>query len=276
MAITIAKPTTPARRHRSKIDSKHLSKGGAPKRLFGFTVKKSGGRNHAGKVTVRHRGGGNKRKYRIIDFKRDKTNIPGTVVAIEYDPNRSSNIALVNYPDGDKRYIIAPENLRAGDRVISAESGDIKSGNCFPLENIPVGTPIHNIELRPGKGGQIVRSAGSAATIQSKEGEFVAVLLPSKEVRLIKSQCLATIGQVSNADHKNVSLGKAGRRRHLGWRPAVRGTAMHPGAHPHGGGEGRSGVGLKHPKTPWGKPAMGKKTRSRKKFSDKYIVKRRK
>lgn len=272
MAVIASRPTSPGRRHYSKMKST-VSQGNAPeKSLIRGVVKKQSGRNSTGRITVRHRGGGHKRKFRVIDFKRNKIDIPAQVRSIEYDPNRSSNIALLVYADGEKRYILSPQGLSVGDTVVSADKADIQPGNSIPLKNIPVGTPIHNLELTPGKGGQIVRSAGSAAWIQSKEDKFISVLLPSKEVRLVKSECFATIGQVGNVDHQNVSLGKAGRRRHMGWRPSVRGTAQHPGSHPHGGGEGRSGVGLKHPKTPWGKPALGKKTRKVKKYSDAYIV----
>lgn len=272
MAVTQIRPTTPGRRHYTSVKNNDLSANQPHKPLLKGTLKKRAGRNNSGKITVRHRGGGNKRQYRAIDFKRNKIDVPGKVISIEYDPNRTSHIALISYTDGDKRYILAPQGLSAGDTVVSAEMTDIKPGNTLQLKNIPVGTPIHNIELTPGKGGQIVRSAGSAATIQSKEDDFVQVLLPSKEIRLVKATCKATVGQLSNVDHQNVSLGKAGRRRHMGWRPSVRGTAQHPAAHPHGGGEGRSGVGMKHPKTPWGKPALGKKTRNKKKYSNKYIV----
>lgn len=272
MPVKQIKPTTPGQRHK-KVAVNNLSQNGPRKSLIKKTLKKKSGRNNTGKITIRHRGGGSKRRLRTIDFKRNKQDIPGKVVSIEYDPNRSSHIALILYKDGEYRYILAPEGLEVGAEVISAVKPEINPGNCLPLENIPVGTPIHNIELRPGKGGQIVRSAGSFATIQSKEEEFVALLLPSKEVRLVKSGCFATIGQVGNSDHSNRKLGKAGKSRHMGRRPSVRGSAMHPAAHPHGGGEGRTGVGLKHPKTPWGKPAMGKKTRKVKKFSDKYIIK---
>lgn len=270
MSVIIVQPTTPGRRHYAKVKSEVSAN--SPQKSLTSGIKKNAGRNHSGKITTRHRGGGHKRKYRIIDFKRRKTDVPGTVKSIEYDPNRTSNIALIVYADGEKNYILAPQGLEAGETVITSEKAEIKPGNCLPLKSIPVGTPIHNIELTPGKGGQIVRSAGSSATIQSKEDDFVQVLLPSKEIRLIKAECVASVGQVSNIDHQNTSLGKAGRRRHLGWRPTVRGTAQHPAAHPHGGGEGRSGVGLKHPKTPWGKPALGKKTRKPKKYSNKYIV----
>jgi large subunit ribosomal protein L2 len=249
-----------------------LSKSRPPKSLIVKTIKKSAGRGSSGKITIRHRGGGHKKKLRLIDFKRKKFDISGKVQSIEYDPNRTSNIALIAYQDGDRRYILAPEKLKTGDIVVSGEKVDVKPGNTTRLEQIPVGTPIHNIELRPGKGGQIVRSAGSSATIQSKEGKYASVLLPSKEIRLINFDCMATIGQVSNPEHQNVKLGKAGSKRHRGIRPTVRGTAQHPGAHPHGGGEGRSGVGLKHPKSPWGKATLGKKTRNKRKYSNKYIV----
>jgi len=271
MAIKISTPTTPSRRHYHYVTTRDLSPV-RPKRSL--TIKLSGlvGRNNTGRITIRHRGGGHKQLYRVIDFKRDKKDVLGHVRTVEYDPNRTCNIALIVYVDGDQRYIIAPEGLQVGHKIISADAAEINPGNCLSLKNIPIGTPIHNIELRPGKGGQMVRSAGSAAIIQSKEGDFATILLPSKELRLVKLTCFATIGQVSNPDHQNISLGKAGRRRHMGWRPAVRGVAMHPNNHPHGGGEGRSGVGLKHPKTPWGKPAMGKKTRTKKKYSTKYIV----
>lgn len=272
MAISVIRPITAGQRHYSKVKSKQTSANLPEKGLIKGVVKKAAGRNHHGKITTRHRGGGHKRLFRAIDFKRRKHDVPGTVKSIEYDPNRTSNIALIFYADGDKKYILAPQGLNVGDAVITSESAEVSPGNSLPLKQIPVGTPIHNIELTPGKGGQIVRSAGSSATIQSKEDDFVQVLLPSKEIRLVKAECFATIGQVGNVDHQNVSLGKAGRRRHMGRRPTVRGTAQHPAAHPHGGGEGRSGVGLKHPKTPWGKPALGKKTRNKKKYSNKYIV----
>jgi len=274
MAITQHRPTTPGRRHYSRSTAHALGNSNSPQKgLTSGRVKKSSGRNSSGRVTIRHRGGGHKRLLRLIDFKRNKPDILGRISSIEYDPNRSSHIALVVYADGDKRYILAPTHLKVGDTVITSAKADIKPGNSMPLENIPVGTPIHNLELTPGKGAQLVRSAGSSATIQSKEGNFAAVMMPSKEIRLINISCQATIGQVSNVEHSNISLGKAGRRRHMGWRPAVRGTAQHPGSHPHGGGEGRSGVGLKHPKTPWGKPTLGKKTRTGRKYSDKYIIK---
>lgn len=230
------------------------------------------GRNNQGKITVRHRGGGARRKTRILDWKRNKFGVPGTVIQMEYDPNRNAHILLVHYVDGDKRYMVAPRDLAIGAQVMSGPDADLKVGNALPMSQIPLGMPIHNIEMRPGKGAQLVRGAGVAATIQAKDENYATILLPSKEVRLIDVKCMATIGEVGNADAKNARLGKAGRMRHLGIRPRVRGTAMHPGAHPHGGGEGRSGIGLKHPKTPWGKPARGKKTRTRRKYSSKFIV----
>lgn len=272
MPIKHPHPTTPGRRNRVEIVGQGLSSHRPLKSLVAYTKAKSGGRNSSGKITVRGIGGGSKRKLRIIDFKRNKLDITGTIVRLEYDPNRSSHLALVVYPDGDKRYILAAEGMQPGMKVVASETAEISVGNALPLRSIPVGTPIHNIELTPGKGGQMIRSAGSMAMIQSKEEGTVVLQLPSKETRLVKSNCFATIGQVSNSEHKNRKLGKAGKSRHLGIRPSVRGTAMHPGAHPHGGGEGRSGVGLKHPKTPWGKPALGKKTRNRKKYSTKYVV----
>lgn len=272
MALIQRKPTTPGRRHSRDVSNSGLTKKKPEKSLLFKGVYKRQGRNNSGIITVRHRGGGNKRKLRSIDFKRDKFDIPAKVTAIEYDPMRSARIALVMYADGEQRYMLAPDGLTVGQTVMSGESVDIATGNALPLSKIPVGTPIHNLELRPGKGAQLIRSAGSSATIQSKEGLFVTVLLPSKEVRLIKADCFATIGQVGNVEWKTTTLGKAGRRRHMGWRPAVRGTAQHPASHPHGGGEGRSGVGMKYPKTPWGKHALGKKTRNRKKYSKKMIV----
>lgn len=272
MTVTKAKPTSPGRRHRSDITNDEVTKSKPEKSLLKFRIKKSGGRGNTGRVTVRHRGGGAKRHLRAIDWKRNKFDIPGKIIAIEYDPNRSSHIALVHYPDGDKRYILAPVGLKPGDAIISGKKVSIKLGNALPLKNIPVGTPIHNLELTPGKGGQIVRGAGTQALIQSKEKGFATVLLPSKEIRLIKLSSLATIGQVGRSEHRIVKIGKAGRKRHMGWRPAVRGVAMHPGAHPHGGGEGRSGIGMPSPKSPWGKRTLGKKTRKVKKYSDKFII----
>jgi large subunit ribosomal protein L2 len=238
-------------------------------------LKKKGGRNHSGKITVRHQGGGAKRKYRIIDFKRNKHNIPAKVATIEYDPNRSANIALLHYADGEKRYIIAPLGLQVGDTVVSGESADIKVGNALPIANIPVGTMIHCIELKPGKGAQLVRSAGSAAQLMAKEGKYAQVRLPSGEVRLVPMNAMATIGQVGNQEHANIVLGKAGRKRHMGIRPTVRGSAMNPVDHPHGGGEGKSPIGRPGPVTPWGKPALGYKTRKTKNVNDKFIVRRR-
>ncbi|GAB4522958.1 MAG: 50S ribosomal protein L2 [Anaerolineae bacterium] len=245
-----------------------------PERSLLVPLKKSAGRNSQGRITVRHRGGGHKRQYRIIDFRRDKFGIPGRVDSIEYDPNRTARIALIVYRDGEKRYILAPQDLRVGDIVMSGPDAEIRPGNALPLENIPLGTLIHNIELYPGRGGQLVRSAGTAAQLLAKEGDYAQVRLPSGEVRLIHLKCMATIGQVGNVDHSNINLGKAGRKRWLGWRPEVRGSAMTPRDHPHGGGEGRSPIGLPGPKTPWGKPALGYKTR-RNKSTDRYIVRRR-
>lgn len=244
-----------------------------PERSLLAPLRKKAGRNNRGVVTARHQGGGHKRRYRIIDFRRDKWNIPGRVDSIEYDPNRSARIALIVYSDGEKRYIIAPTGLKVGDTVMSGQGADIRTGNALPIRYIPLGTVIHNIELYPGRGGQLVRSAGNAAQLLAKEGSMAQVRLPSGEVRYIDMNCLATIGQVSNADHANVSLGKAGRKRWLGVRPGTRGVAMDPSSHPHGGGEGRSPVGMKTPKTPWGKPALGKKTR-RNKRTNKFIVRR--
>lgn len=237
-------------------------------------LKKRAGRNNRGKITVRHRGGGAKRQLRIIDFKRDKTDIPGRVAAIEYDPNRTARIALVHYADGEKRYILAPVGLNVGNTVISGSNADIKPGNTLPLKSMPTGTQIHNIELQKGKGGQMVRSAGASAQLMVKEGDYALIRLPSGEIRRVRSECTATIGQMGNVEHQSISLGKAGRKRHMGWRPTVRGSAMTPRDHPHGGGEGRAPIGLPGPKTPWGKPALGYKTR-KPKASDRMIVKRR-
>jgi len=245
-----------------------------PERSLLAPLRKKAGRNVRGKITVRHRGGGHKRRYRIIDFKRDKAGVPARVASIEYDPNRSARIALLVYADGEKRYIIAPLGLMVGDTVMSGPEAEIRVGNALPLANIPAGTLIHNIELQPGKGGQLVRSAGTSAQLMAKEGNYAHVRLPSGEVRLIHQRCMATIGQVGNTDHGHIKLGKAGRKRHLGWRPAVRGSAMSPRDHPHGGGEGRTPIGMPSPKSPWGKPTLGKKTR-RNKSTDKWIVRRR-
>jgi len=245
-----------------------------PERSLTEALRKSGGRNNSGRITVRHRGGGHRRRYRIIDFKRNKFDSRATVIAIEYDPNRSARIALVQYEDSEKRYIIAPLGLKVGDVIGNGDLAILRPGNAMPIREIPVGTQIHNIELQAGKGGQLVRSAGTSAQLLAKEGTYAQVRMPSGEVRLIHERCMATIGQVGNTDHGNVKLGKAGRSRWLGWRPAVRGTAMDPNSHPHGGGEGRSGIGMAAPKTPWGKPALGKKTRVNKR-TDRFIVRRR-
>ncbi len=274
MAIKTFKPTTPSRRHMTVVDFSGLSKVKPEKSLLGV-VKKSGGRNSYGRITVRHRGGGVKRKYRIIDFKRNKMDQPAVVQSMEYDPNRSANIALVKYEDGTVTYIIAPVGLSVGDTVISSIKADIKPGNCLPIENIPLGTFIHNIELYPGKGAQLVRSAGTSAQLMAKEGKMAQVRLPSGEVRMVPIGCKASIGQVGNIEHENVSIGKAGRKRHMGIRPTVRGSAMNPVDHPHGGGEGKAPIGRPGPVTPWGKPALGYKTRKKKNRTDKFIVKRR-
>ena len=273
MAIRVYKPTSPARRFMSVLTYEELTKK-APERSLTEYLKKNAGRNNQGKITVRHQGGGNKVKYRIIDFKRSKDNIPAKVTAIEYDPNRSAFIALVCYADGEKRYILAPLGLKVGDTVVSGETADIKPGNCLPMANIPVGTLIHNLEIKAGRGGQMVRSAGNAAQLMSKEGGYALVRLPSGEMRKLAMNCRATIGTVGNTDHENVRIGKAGRKRHMGIRPSVRGVVMNPCDHPHGGGEGKSPVGLPAPVTPWGKPALGLKTRKHKKYSNKMIVKR--
>ncbi len=273
MAIKTFNPTTPSRRNMTVMDYSGLSKVKPEKSLL-ETLKKNSGRNSYGRITVRHRGGGNKKKYRIIDFKRDKMDMPATVLTIEYDPNRSANIALLEYEDKERRYIIAPNGLKVGDVLYSSATADIKPGNCLPIANIPLGTIIHNIELYPGKGAQLVRSAGGAAQLMAKEGEAAQVRLPSGEVRYIRMNCTATIGQVGNIDYENVQIGKAGRTRHRGFRPTVRGSVMNPCDHPHGGGEGKSPVGRPGPVTPWGKPAMGLKTR-KKNPTNKFIVKRR-
>lgn len=274
MAVKKFNPTTPARRFMTVLDFSELSKVEPEKSLLG-TVTKSGGRNSYGRITVRHQGGGNRQKYRVIDFKRDKDGIKAKVATIEYDPNRTANIALLNYVDGEKRYIIAPLGLKVGDSVESGASADIRSGNALPLSNIPVGSLIHNIELKPGKGAQLVRSAGNSAQLMAKEGEFAQVRLPSGEVRMIRINCRATLGQIGNIEHENIKIGKAGRKRWMGVRPTVRGVVMNPVDHPHGGGEGKSPIGRPSPVTPWGKPTLGYKTRKKKNKSDKYIVKRR-
>ena len=274
MAIKNYKPTTAARRNMSVTDYTSLSKNGPEKSLLAPLDKKAG-RNSYGRITVRHRGGGNRKKYRIIDFKRQKNDMEATVLSIEYDPNRSAFIALVQYEDGEKRYILAPHGLKAGDKVISGAAADIKPGNALPLKNIPVGTFIHNVELYPGKGAQLARAAGIMAQLMAKENGMALLRLPSGELRNVPEGCMASIGQVSNIDHENVKIGKAGRKRHMGWRPTVRGSVMNPNDHPHGGGEGKSPVGRPGPVTPWGKPALGYKTRKKKNRSDKFIVKRR-
>ncbi len=274
MAIKNYKPTTPSRRNMSVTDYSELSKNG-PERSLLCSLNKKAGRNSYGRITVRHRGGGNRRKYRIIDFKRQKFDVVGKVLTLEYDPNRSSHIALVQYEDGEKRYIIAPQGLKVGQEIMAGEAADIKTGNALPLNNIPVGTFIHNVELYPGKGAQLARAAGNMAQLMAKEGKLALLRLPSGELRNVPAECMATIGQVGNIDHENVKIGKAGRKRNMGWRPTVRGSVMNPCDHPHGGGEGKSPVGRPGPTTPWGKPALGYKTRAKKKASNKYIVKRR-
>ena len=274
MSIKIYKSTTNARRNMSTTDYSELSKV-APERSLLVSLKKNSGRNSYGRITVRHRGGGQRRKYRIIDFKRDKFDIPATVASIEYDPNRSAFIALLQYEDGEKRYILQPAGLKVGDTVVAGANADIKAGNALPLTNIPVGTVVHNIELYPGRGGQLARAAGNSAQLMAKEGAYALLRLPSGELRNVPANCMATVGQVGNTDHENVKVGKAGRKRHMGWRPTVRGSVMNPCDHPHGGGEGKSPIGRPGPVTPWGKPALGYKTRNTKKASDKLIIKRR-
>ena len=274
MAIKTYRPTTPARRQMTSTDYSGLSRVEPEKSLL-TPLKKNAGRNNTGRITVRHRGGGNRRKYRIIDFKRNKLDMPGKVLTIEYDPNRSANIALLQYEDGEKRYILHPVGLNIGDSVISGTGADIKPGNALPLSSIPVGTVVHNIEMHPGKGGQLVRSAGGSAQLMAKEGRYALLRLPSGELRNVLASCMASIGQVGNTTHENVSYGKAGRVRHMGIRPTVRGSVMNPCDHPHGGGEGKSPIGRPGPVTPWGKPALGYKTRKKHNQSDKYIVKRR-
>ena len=273
MAIRNYKPTTPGRRKMSALVNEVLTTSTPEKSLL-VTIKKNSGRNNQGKITVRHHGGGARRKYRIIDFKRNKLNVPGVVASIEYDPNRTANIALINYADGEKRYIIAPKGLEVGATIESGENADIKVGNALPIMSIPVGTMIHNIELRPGKGGELARSAGASAQILGREGNYVMIRLSSGEQRKVLGTCYATVGVVGNEDASLVKIGKAGRKRHMGIRPTVRGSVMNPNDHPHGGGEGRAPIGRKAPMTPWGKPALGLKTR-KKKQSDKFIVRRR-
>ena len=274
MAIKKYNPTSPARRFMTVSDFAEITKK-SPERSLLAKKDKHAGRNSYGRITVRHRGGGNRRKYRIIDFKRNKDGMPAPVIGVEYDPNRSANIALIQYEDGEKAYIIAPIGLTDGDVVVSGEGADIKPGNALFIKDIPVGTLIHNIELYPGKGAQLVRSAGNSAQLMAKEGDYAQVRLPSGEVRMIRLDCKATIGVVGNQQHENVSIGKAGRKRHMGWRPTVRGVVMNPNDHPHGGGEGKSPIGRPAPVTPWGKPALGLKTRKTKNRTDKFIVKRR-
>lgn len=274
MAIKKYKPTTPGRRGMSVMDYSSLSKEG-PERSLLEPLKKKSGRNSYGRITVRHHGGGNRQKYRVIDWKRDKRDMSATVQRLEYDPNRSAHIALVQYADGEKRYIIAPLDLKVGDQVLSGAGADIKPGNALPFANIPVGTMVHNVELYPGKGAQLVRAAGSAAQLMAKENGYALLRLPSGELRNVPLSCIATIGTVGNQEHENVDIGKAGRKRHMGWRPTVRGSVMNPVDHPHGGGEGKSPIGHPSPMTPWGKPALGYKTRNKKNRSNQFIVKRR-
>ena len=275
MSIKTYKPTTPSRRHMSVSGFDGVDKHAKPQKELVEVLKKHAGRNSYGRITVRHQGGGNRKKYRVIDFKRDKMDVTATVLRLEYDPNRSAYIALVEYTDGERRYILAPVGLNVGDVIVSSAAADIKPGNALPLANIPVGTVIHNIELYPGKGAQLVRSAGVAAQLMAKENGMATVRLPSGEYRKVRLNCIACIGQVGNVDHANIAIGKAGRKRHMGVRPTVRGSVMNPCDHPHGGGEGKSPVGRPGPVTPWGKPAMGYKTRKKKNATDKFIVKRR-
>ena len=275
MSIKTYKPTTPSRRHMSVSGFDGVDKHAKPQKELVEVLKKHSGRNSYGRITVRHQGGGNRKKYRVIDFKHDKMDVPATVLRLEYDPNRSAYIALVEYTDGERRYILAPVGLNVGDTVLSSAAADIKPGNALPLANIPVGTVIHNIELYPGKGAQLVRSAGVAAQLMAKENGMATVRLPSGEYRKVRLNCIACIGQVGNVDHANIAVGKAGRKRHMGIRPTVRGSVMNPCDHPHGGGEGKAPVGRPGPVTPWGKPAMGYKTRKKKNATDKFIVKRR-
>ena len=274
MSIKVYKPTSNSRRNMSVTDYSELSKV-APERSLLEPLKNKSGRNNYGRITVRHRGGANRRKYRVIDFKRSKFDVPAEVVSLEYDPNRSAHIALIKYEDGVKSYILAPAGLKVGDKVMAGPDADIKPGNALPLINIPTGTFIHNVELYPGRGGQLARAAGNAAQLMAKEGEYALLRLPSGELRKVPATCMATVGQVGNLDHENVKIGNAGRKRHMGWRPTVRGSVMNPNDHPHGGGEGKSPIGRPGPVTPWGKPALGYKTRNKKKASNKMIVRRR-
>lgn len=274
MGIKTYRPYTPSRRNMTTLTNEEITKKTPEKSLL-TKKKKNAGRNSYGRITVRHQGGGNRQKYRIIDFKRKKDNIVATVIGIEYDPNRTSNIALIQYEDGEKAYILAPVGLKDGDKIVSGENVDIKPGNCLPIANIPVGTLIHNIELNPGQGGKMVKAAGGEAQLMAKEGEYAHIRLPSGEMRLVRAKCRATIGTIGNTDHSNVKIGKAGRTRHMGVRPTVRGSVMNPVDHPHGGGEGRTPIGRKSPMTPWGKKAMGVRTRKHKNKSNKYIVRSR-
>ncbi len=274
MGIKKFNPYTPSRRHMTMSDYSEVTTK-TPEKSLVVSLQKNSGRNNQGKITVRHRGGGSRRKYRIIDFKRKKDGIPATVKSVEYDPNRSANIALIAYVDGEKAYILAPVGLKVGDVLMNGAEAEIRVGNCLPLQNIPVGTQIHNIEMYPGKGGQLVRAAGNSAQLMAKEGKYATLRLPSGEMRMVPIICRATIGQVGNADHELVNIGKAGRKRNMGIRPTVRGSVMNPNDHPHGGGEGKAGIGRPGPVTPWGKPALGLKTRKKNKQSNKYIVRRR-
>ena len=274
MGIKSYNPYTPSRRHMTGSDFSEITKS-TPEKSLTVSLKKNAGRNNQGKITVRHRGGGSRRKYRIIDFKRRKDGIPATVVSIEYDPNRTANIALISYVDGEKAYILAPEGLKVGQKIMNGADAEVRGGNCLPLELIPVGTMVHNIELHPGKGGQMVRSAGNGAQLMAKEGKYATLRLPSGEMRMVPIVCRATVGVIGNGDHNLINIGKAGRKRNMGIRPTVRGSVMNPNDHPHGGGEGKTGIGRPGPCTPWGKPALGLKTRKKNKQSNKYIVRRR-
>ncbi|MGN0465600.1 MAG: 50S ribosomal protein L2 [Lachnospiraceae bacterium] len=274
MGIKTYNPYTPSRRHMTGSDFAEITKT-TPEKSLVVSLKKNAGRNNQGKITVRHHGGGSRRKYRLVDFKRRKDNIPAKVVAIEYDPNRTANIALISYADGEKAYIIAPNKLKVGATIMSGPEAEVRIGNCLPLANIPVGTEVHNIELYPGKGGQLVRSAGNSAQLMAKEGKYATLRLPSGEMRMVPVVCRATVGQVGNIEHDLINIGKAGRKRHMGIRPTVRGSVMNPNDHPHGGGEGKTGIGRPGPCTPWGKPALGLKTRKKNKKSNKLIVRRR-
>lgn len=274
MGIKTFNPYTPSRRAMTQLDNAEITKS-TPEKSLTVSLNKTAGRNNQGKITVRHHGGGSRRKYRIIDFKRNKVDVPATVKSIEYDPNRTANIALICYADGEKSYIIAPNGLKVGDVLMNGENAEVKVGNCLPLSAIPVGTEIHNVELYPGKGGQLVRAAGNTAQLMAKEGKYATLRLPSGEMRMVPLECRASIGVVGNGDHNLINIGKAGRKRHMGIRPTVRGSVMNPNDHPHGGGEGKTGIGRPGPCTPWGKPALGLKTRKKNKQSNKLIVRRR-